>query len=417
MRKAASPPKVLGAWLGDNATATQHFLSTCAKVGKQREGIAQLDNAQCELVLQRRCFDVSKVSYLLCLNGDRVDTRALEEFDAALRGATEDALRGRLRDEGWVQATLGVDAGGLGLREASAVVASRASSQPLIRDMCRHMSDEGLADVDTCMHAYDDRTRNAIQDLLAEMPEGVSDSIVEQVGAAEASAQRRWISWCSGNEVEPEEQGNPSTATSRRPGTNVVAEVGSEDPEHPAAPRGSGAPKLQRELMRISDACAAQGLIARAQQSQDCDTLLRLRELSSLLCHHEWLWSVSKHKGSTMSSTDFATAVRIRLGAGGPDQEVICANCGQSVLGQSGTHALLCARGPCNRGHNEVRDRIFDFASAIDGTTELEPLGLVSLRPALRPADVLTGVPDPSGRLAALDVGIIAPMAQGAGED
>lgn len=57
------------------------------------------------------------------------------------------------------------------------------------------------------------------------------------------------------------------------------------------------------------------------------------------------------------------------------------------------------------------------FASAIDGTSELEPLGLVSSRPALRPADVLTGVPDPSGRLAALDVGIIAPQAHGAGED
>ena len=68
-------------------------------------------------------------------------------------------------------------------------------------------------------------------------------------------------------------------------------------------------------------------------------------------------------------------------------------------------------------GHNEVRDEIFRFAFAIDGTTELEPLGLVSSRPALRPADVLTGVPDPSGRLAALDVGIIAPQAQGAGAD
>ena len=41
----------------------------------------------------------------------------------------------------------------------------------------------------------------------------------------------------------------------------------------------------------------------------------------------------------------------------------------------------------------------------------------MSSRPTLRPADVLTGVPDPSGRLAALDVGIIAPQAQGAGND
>eukprot|EP00959_Pyramimonas_sp_CCMP1952_P164501 3439023-Pyramimonas_sp.AAC.1 len=35
----------------------------------------------------------------------------------------------------------------------------------------------------------------------------------------------------------------------------------------------------------------------------------------------------------------------------------------------------------------------------------------------LLPADVLTGVLDPSGRLAALDAGIIAPMAAGAGDD
>eukprot|EP00974_Lingulodinium_polyedra_P046914 4497290-Lingulodinium_polyedra.AAC.1 len=33
----------------------------------------------------------------------------------------------------------------------------------------------------------------------------------------------------------------------------------------------------------------------------------------------------------------------------------------------------------------------------------------------LRPADIQTGIPDPSGRLAALDVGIIAPT--GAGND
>jgi hypothetical protein len=64
-----------------------------------------------------------------------------------------------------------------------------------------------------------------------------------------------------------------------------------------------------------------------------------------------------------------------------------------------------------------VRDEIFQFARGIDPSTELEPMGLVNSRPALRPADILTGVSDPSGRLAALDVGIISPAAQGAGAD
>ena len=92
-------------------------------------------------------------------------------------------------------------------------------------------------------------------------------------------------------------------------------------------------------------------------------------------------------------------------------------NCGEAVLGPSGTHGLPCARGPCNGGHNEVCEEVSRFASAIDGTTELEPPGLLCSRPALRPADVLTGVLDPSDRLAALDLGIIAPQAEGAGAD
>ena len=70
----------------------------------------------------------------------------------------------------------------------------------------------------------------------------------------------------------------------------------------------------------------------------------------------------------------------------------------------------------CNRGHNEVRDDVFTFASAIDGTTELEPLGLIGSQPLLRPADLLTSATS-DGRLTAVDVGIISPDAAGAGED
>ena len=87
------------------------------------------------------------------------------------------------------------------------------------------------------------------------------------------------------------------------------------------------------------------------------------------------------------------------------------------MLGPAGTHGLLCARGPSTHGHNAVRNELFNYAYSIDPSTELEPTGPVDSRPALRPAVVLTGVSDPSGRLAALGVGIISPAAQGAGED
>ena len=44
-------------------------------------------------------------------------------------------------------------------------------------------------------------------------------------------------------------------------------------------------------------------------------------------------------------------------------------------------------------------------------------MGLISSRPGLRPADLLTGASGFSARLAALDVGICCPAAAGAGSD
>ena len=423
VRTADTPPKVLGAMLGHSGVVTQQLRDTCAAVANVREAVAILESPQCELVLNRRCLDVSKVSYILRCNGDRVETEALSDFDAALRGATEDAIRGKLRDEGWIQATLGVDAGGLGLKEACVIalpafIASRVASRPLVEEMYLHAETEGIGTVAQCMAAYDARTLPAAEKWAAWLPQGVHGEALRTVEAAAAAAVRRWRCWCEGEEEEPEESAVPPAARgSRRPGVAVVPDAGAEDPEHPAAMGGSGSPKLQRELTRLADACVAQGLLQRARASGDWEQEQRLRELSSEDCSHEWLWAISKHKGKVLSPDDFALANRIRLGAGGPGSDVICANCGECILGVAGTHGLLCSRGPSTRGHNAVRDEIFAYAHSIDPSTEVEPTGLVGSRPALRPADVLTGVPDPSGRLAALDVGIISPAAQGAGAD
>ena len=68
-------------------------------------------------------------------------------------------------------------------------------------------------------------------------------------------------------------------------------------------------------------------------------------------------------------------------------------------------------------GINAVRDEIFAMAKAVDGSAETEPMGLIPSHPALRPADILTSASGLTGRLAALDVGIISPAASGAGAD
>jgi hypothetical protein len=319
-------------------------------VAKAREAISVLESSQCELVLQRLCFDVGKVNYLLRCKGDRVYESALHQFDAALRGGTEDARHGRISDESWIQATLGVDASGLGMKEASVIalpafISSRVASRPLVEEMCRHTEAEGIAAVSQCMSAYDNRTRAACERWSTRLPVAVHAQARELIDAAAAAAVRRWRCWCEGSEEEHEDdQHMPTAHGSMRPGTAIVPDAGAEDPEHPASSRGSGGPKLQRDLVRISDACVTQGLLNRAVASNDYDRVKLLRELSCADCNHEWLWAISKHKGKSLSNEDFALAARIRLGSGGPGDDVICANCGEAALGPAGTHGLLCVQ-------------------------------------------------------------------------
>jgi len=271
------------------------------------------------------------------------------------------------------------------------------------------------------MAAYDRRTRHAADrwsQLLPEIPRQDAARLVEQASAA---AEERWRSWCAGeteaaeNADEPEDA--PQARASTRPGAGLVPEVGSEDPEHPAAPQRPGAPRLQQQLTSLADACVASGLARRAQGSGDWERQLLLTELTSTGLNHEWLWRIDPNKGAALSPDDFVAALRLRLGAGGPSESVPCACCNNALLGPSGSHALLCAQGHSIRGHNAVRDVLYKVSASIAPTTELEPTGLIPTRPLLRPADLLSGVSGFSGRLAALDVGICSPAAVGAGDN
>ena len=117
-----------------------------------------------------------------------------------------------------------------------------------------------------------------------------------------------------------------------------------------------------------------------------------------------------------MDDEEYVTAVRLRLGCGGPIEPAVCSNCGCSAVTSNGTHALLCARGESTKGHNAIRDELHNMASTIDPSSEIEPPGLIGSAPLLRPADLLSGA-FTQGRLAAVDVGIICPSAAGSGAD
>ena len=171
--------------------------------------------------------------------------------------------------------------------------------------------------------------------------------------------------------------------------------------------------RLQRRLTSIVDRRVGEALTCSLSAAGREPDARRLNEISHTDCNHDWLWQCSAEVGPVLKPVEYVTAVRLRLGCAGPAEPATCGYCGVSLLDTSASHALLCANSVA--GHNAVRDALHSAACACDPTAEIEPLGLVTSHPTLRPADVLTSAA--SGRLAALDVGVASPDAAGAGVD
>jgi hypothetical protein len=412
-----TPAKVLGVKVASAAAANDMTKDTIDKVEHTRAAVAGLQDAPTELVLTRRCLDVSKVGYSLRCVGDRISDEVAARFDKGLRTAVEDTLAGELSDESWLQATLGVSASGLGLRDSAtllhpAFVASRIVSKPLVMDMAAHAVDAGFLTLAEFEDHYDQRTMAAVDKLRASLPPGLGNSLQVLLEDAVADAAARWAALKAGGDGA----GAPSAAAGRVPAGGLVADTGVEDPEHPAGRAGSSALQLQAKLTALADDCVAEGLLQSLRQGGRWSEERRIQEISHPDCSHDWLWAVDPHKGPTLSQQEYVTAVRLRLGGGGLEEPVLCSNCGEALLDTAAAHALCCARGPSTKGHYKVRDEVLALARISDSSAETEPEGLIASQPTLRPADILSSTAI-SGCLAALDVGIVAPEASGAGSD
>ena len=188
--------------------------------------------------------------------------------------------------------------------------------------------------------------------------------------------------------------------------------MGTEDEEHPAASCALPALMLQRRLTDLVDRRIGSALAESLKQAGRWPDVRRVQEVSDPECNHEWLWQSAPDVGPAFTPVEYVTAVRLRLGAAGPDDSAICGRCGVSMLDASAFHALCCANAVV--GHNDVRGELHVAARSCDPSAEIEPLGLIPSHSAFRPANVLTSAALP-GRLAALDVGVASPNAAGAG--
>jgi len=415
VKAANSASEVLGATLGDKVAATTNAKKVVKKVAELRHCLAGLDHVATELVLTRRCADVAKLGYALRCSGDRLDKDVLEEFDKDLRSSLETTLGGSLRDTAWWQASTGVRSGGLGLREAvavalPAVLASRITSRPLAMEMAAHAAAAGLVTVDQFTAAYDQRTRDALLRLRADLPDEVADEVKQGAEDGTAAAAARWQTLQQGEQSSAATRG-----AGRRPGHGLVLEAGEEDPESPDTTGRTG-PGLQAQFTSIVDTCIQAGLEIVHNEAESLSDVRRLKDLADPHCNHDWLWALCCNHGPTLQDEEFVEAVRLRLGDGGPSEPVACRSCKDGLLDTSGSHALCCALGEATRGHNAVRNSLHETTKSGDSSAETEPLGLIPSVATLRPADVFTSAAAP-GRLSALDVGICSPEAADVGAD
>ncbi len=196
----------------------------------------------------------------------------------------------------------------------------------------------------------------------------------------------------------------------------LVLDSGAEDDKHPDYHRGPRGPPVQRRLCELVDSSVAAGLKAHFDLAEASLDVARLEDLACKGTAHGWLWALSPHQGPVIEDDqEFVEAVRVRLGAGGPPDGGLCGHCGRSQLDRPGGHASCCAIGEANKGHDAIRDVVFEFASVADPATEWEPEDLVPSRPRARPTDVLTPAAIP-GRVAALDIGVTSPASAPGGD-
>ena len=253
--------------------------------------IATISDATTELVLTRKCADVSRIAYLMRCCGDRVSDETLKSFDDSLRSAVESALRCDIEDEAWTQATTGVKHGGLGMRTASrtalaAACASLIGARPLVYSMIQDMVDKGLAGSGILEGIYDERLRSALARLKASAPASAAARLDEFVVACHARAQEQWAAIGGDDSSDHEAVGSAG----RRPGHGLVDDLDAVDNEMSIDGHENLNPsRVQQGILRILDQDVAAALSQKYVDDNRPEHQLRLDELRDSSQCHDWL--------------------------------------------------------------------------------------------------------------------------------
>ena len=415
---AVQPPnanvEVLGALITDSEPhLTSHFNKTAAAAGLTQGAIHSIGDVATELVLTRRCADVCKVTHLLRASGPSIAAEALTSYDAQLKHSLEAVLGSPLDDESFLQASAGVQEGGLGFRQAHGLahlcfVASRVECRAAAVALASSFSQSGLIP-ETFADLFDGEVAVALGKLLQDFPVTARARAEQLVADAKLEATHRFNMAMGRAPAVP-----AGHTTDEAPARELLVHpAGGEDPEYETS-----ASNLQRALCKVVDELRLDTLSERLLQAARWGDARRVRELRDPSVSHDWIWSLNPAYGAWMPPEDYITCIKLRMGVAIIDEPIACPKCGNAILNRSCSHALSCigALGESTRGHNRSRDSLLNLVHLADSSAETEVSGLIPDAPTLRPADIFTSAALP-GCQAALDIGIMSPDATGAGAD
>ena len=132
--------ELLGGPVGDAAYCNNHTQERVAKASKLLQAVGELHDPQVALRLLRHCAGFAKIVYSARVVPPNKHRDATASFDAAVRDCFERFSCLHPDADQWLQATLGTESSGLGLRSmashaGAAFLASRSACTPLCQEI------------------------------------------------------------------------------------------------------------------------------------------------------------------------------------------------------------------------------------------------------------------------------------------
>ena len=419
IRAEGDATKLLGGALGPAAHHAALYGQAVEKTSVLHDAIGAIPNAATQMVLRSACADVSKVAYILRLAGDKLDATDLDELGKVQRAGVGTTLNGDVGDDAWEQATTEVRLGGLGLRSATELalpsfIASRVAGRSIAAGIFSDLENAGLAPVGVLLGAYDRRLQEAVSSLESQLQDDDLIRNIRTVVETGLQANARWWDLANAGQDVPGSLGEAGAGQSGGgSGTNLDDDVGEAD-QLTSLQRAAA---IQNAITSLIDKAKLRRLRCRFDAEGFEEDVRRLDDLQDTSAQqHTWWQALNPQISCVLPEEEWVIAMRIRLGAPVLPVDGVCGCCGSQRIDARGYHALCCAMGESTKGHNRIRDVIADCCARADPGTAIEVPGLCPDDPGLRPADVLTRAVHPTLAIA-VDVGVRAPHAAGAGEN